>query len=107
MDRRATPLQVLMVEDSPADAELIARALRERAAHVRSVGHAPVRDGLAEFAHRAHDQLGIGRGILDHQHLQGRGAPVHQSGTSLASIQYMPIWATVEAKASKSTGFTT
>ena len=29
MDRRATPLQVLMVEDSPADAELIARAMRE------------------------------------------------------------------------------
>ena len=51
MDRRATPLQVLMVEDSPADAELIVRAMRELGKPVahRRVSNGPdMRDALAQ-----------------------------------------------------------
>jgi PAS domain S-box-containing protein/diguanylate cyclase (GGDEF)-like protein len=51
MDRRTRPLHVLMVEDSPADAELILRAMRELGVpieHRRVSSEAALRDALAE-----------------------------------------------------------
>ena len=50
MDRRTRPLHVLMVEDSPNDAELIVRAMRGLAApveHRRVTGEQAMRDALA------------------------------------------------------------
>lgn len=51
MDLRAAPLQVLMVEDSPADAELILRAMRELGqpvAHRRVANGPDMRGALAQ-----------------------------------------------------------
>ncbi|MGO4549963.1 EAL domain-containing protein [Lysobacter sp. 2RAF19] len=51
MDRRTRPLEVLMVEDSPADAELILRAMRDLGVpirHRRVTNAAALRDALAD-----------------------------------------------------------
>ncbi|MGH8076499.1 MAG: EAL domain-containing protein [Lysobacter sp.] len=53
MDSRTLPLKVLLVEDSPADAELMLRALRDLGAeihHVRVASEATLLRALAEFA---------------------------------------------------------
>ena len=80
---------------------------RKRVAHRLLAGHAPMLDRRGETAHRAHDQLGVVGRVLDHQHVQRARPAIHQSGTSLAIIQYMPTCATMPANASKSTGLTT